>query len=219
MKAGATAKYMEELPEYDFYIYSIIESNLLKLPLTQFLDEIVNAGVSIIQLRDKFATNRERYETAKIIKNFIDKKDISFIINDSIDLALAVGADGVHLGVKDIPIDIAKANFSNLLFGYSCNSLNDMNVANRYADYAGVGPCYHTDTKIDLRNVLSIEEVTDIVDSAKVKTFAIGGIDDKNLKDILKSGIDGVVLASYLLKSETPYHALNKLMDIYYERI
>lgn len=202
-------------------IYLVLESSLLKLPLPDFIRQVTQAGVTAIQLRDKSATDRQRYETGLLIQQSFPTHKPLFIVNDNIDIALAVKADGVHLGVKDIPIEAAKRVASGLFFGYSCNSVDDCRMASGYADYAGVGPVFATDTKKDLRKILGLQGLAENINSISCPCVAIGGLDDKNCREVLASGADGVAISSYICSSANPYERVSSLLKIIdgYERV
>lgn len=203
-------------------LYLVLESSFLKLPLSDFIKQVTEAGVTAIQLRDKFLSNRQRYDTGLLIqKSFTATQKPLFIINDNLDIALALNADGVHLGVKDIPIIAAKKAVPDLFFGYSCNSVDDCRTASAYADYAGVGPVFSTDTKKDLRQILGLQKLAENVNSLSCPCVAIGGIDDKNCKEVLPAGVNGIAISSYICSSANPYESVSALLKIIdgYERV
>jgi len=195
-------------------IYVVLETYKIKLKIEDFIDQILTAGVSYIQLRDKLSSQRDRFDMGVKLKHIIKNinSPCTFIINDSIDIALAVSADGVHLGVKDIPIDIAKQRFPMLQFGYSCNTKTDLDIALKYADYIGIGPCFPTDTKTDLREILSLDELDNFSTSFNKSSFAIGGINSLNISAIKTRSITGVAISSYITSSTTPYDDIQKLL-------
>jgi thiamine-phosphate pyrophosphorylase len=186
-------------------LYLILETSLLQLPLADFIVQAVEGGVTAIQLRDKLSTAKDRYNTAKAIKPLLEGRDIPFIINNTADIAMAVGAHGVHLGGDDLPPAAIRAKFPDLLVGYSCNSSHDCDIAiSSKVDYAGIGPAFHTMSKSDLRPVLGVDGVEEIAKMlGAIPSAAIGGIDERTAP-IIKS-TDGVCVLSALCKSKTPY--------------
>ncbi len=199
-------------------LYLVIETALLKIPLKDFIIECFNGGVTAFQLRDKEVDTNITIENAFIIKETISsfKEDKPlFIINDRVDIALIVGACGVHLGVKDINPKYVRKNFPHIIIGTSCNNLDDVKIANQYADYAGIGPAFYTSTKKDLRQVIGVEGISNIVKNLNIGSVAIGGINIDNISDVLKSGVNGVALSSYICSSDRPYDTVKALLKKY----
>lgn len=199
------------LSNFSLELYVVIETSMLKVPLREFVLMAVSAGASALQLRDKGSTGVSMAENALIIKDTLSSLKESrplFIINDRADIAAACGGDGVHLGVKDTPIELVKKAFPNLILGYSCNGEADALKASQYAHYAGVGPAFHTLTKTDLRPVLGVNGIRQVVKSLSVPSVAIGGINDGNAFDLLQSGVSGLALSSYVCSAINPYEAL-----------
>lgn len=198
-------------------LYLVIETSLLKIPLKDFIVECFNGGVTAFQLRDKELDANRTLENAFIIKETISsfKEKPLFIINDRVDIALIVGACGVHLGVKDISPKYVKQHFPNLIIGTSCNNLEDTKIANQYADYAGIGPAFYTSTKKDLRQVIGVEGISNVVKNLNIGSVAIGGINIDNVNSVLKSGVNGVALSSYICSSDRPYDTVKALLKKY----
>ncbi len=196
-----------------FSIYLILETTSLKIKLEDFIDQIVDAGVSIIQLRDKGSAENERYLTSLKLSKILENKNCKLIINDSIDIALSVNADGVHLGIKDTPINVVRLKYPNLILGYSCNNIHDVEIANQHADYIGIGPAFKSSTKLDIRNILSVEEIEQLSKISKIPSFAIGGIDDINIYEIRNNtSVNGVAISSHITSSLTPYDTVTRLL-------
>lgn len=196
-----------------FSIYLILETSPLKIKLEDFIDQVVDAGVSIIQLRDKGCSENERYQTSLKLSRLLENKCCKLIINDSIDIALSVNADGVHLGIKDIPINFARSKYPDLILGYSCNIIDDVEIANQYADYIGIGPAFKSSTKLDIRDILSIKEIDQLSKKSEIPSFAIGGIDEFNIDEIRNNtSVNGVAISSYITSTPTPYDTVSRLL-------
>ena len=209
------SKYRQEIEQY-LRLYLVLESSLLKLPLKKFIEDVISGGVTAIQLRDKEKTINERYETAKAIYDIVKSEDILFIVNDRIDLALCVGACGVHLGEKDLPIEVAKKHFQ-LIYGYSCNSEKDILLANRAkADYIGIGPAFHTNTKKDLRKVIGVEGILTLLSKTEIPAVAIGGINIENASYFKNRKLSGIAVSSALCSSLNPKETAKRFIDILY---
>ncbi len=156
-------------------------------------------GADVVQFRDKGLNWKERYEVAVQLRKVCQKHQVLFIVNDAVDLALAVQADGVHLGQDDLPIDVARqlvvrAGVKDFLIGRSTHTLEQALEAERQGtDYIGVGPVFSTPTKptyvpVGLRLVEKV--------SSQVKTphVAIGGIDIRNVEQVLSAGAQRVAV-------------------------
>lgn len=200
-------------------LYIVLETSMLKLPLDEFLKEVLKAGVSTIQLRDKNSSFEEKLKIAQIIRLLTYDYNALFIINDSVELAVKSHADGLHLGINDGNIKEIKENYPNLIIGYSCNNLDDVNIANQYADYAGIGPYTNTSTKKDIRQILGSKGIYKLNKALNIPAVAIGGINSENAKDVLLSNVSGLAVSSYLCASEKPYEDAVKIMDIINERV
>lgn len=200
-------------------LYLVLETSMLKIPLSDFIKQVTEGGVTAIQLRDKLSSPRARYDTGiEIQKNLAPYKPL-FIVNDAIDLALALGADGVHLGVKDIPINEAVKIAGGMVLGYSCNTFGDCNLASEYASYAGVGPVYPTQTKKDLREILGPCGLAENLERLSVPAVGIGGINLENCREVIDLGVDGVAVSSFICASENPYDAVVAMMKRIDERV
>lgn len=204
---------------YKLKLYLVLETNMLKLPLEEFLKEVISAGIKIIQLRNKYQPYDDKLKTAYTVRKITSDYNALFIVNDSIDLALNSFADGLHLSYKDGDIKNIRENHSNLILGYSCNNLDDVSLANSYADYAGIGPYTDTSTKKDHRAVLGTEGIKRLYSRLNIPAVAIGGINYHNAKDVLSSNITGLAVSSYICASEKPYDDTYRLMEIINERV
>lgn len=202
------------MKEFDLKLYLILESGFLRTDIDTFLDAVLRAGITAIQLRDKTSSANERYATGLIIKKHLSSfNDVLFIVNDRADIAAALGADGVHLGIKDIPLEAVKKIYPHMVLGYSCNSAEDMiNLSD--ADYAGVGPLFDTATKADLRETIGIAGAKRLISDISKQYVVIGGIGADNIKEIKESGIDNVAISSYICGATDPYGTVESILKI-----
>ncbi|MDR0454082.1 MAG: thiamine phosphate synthase [Deferribacteraceae bacterium] len=197
-------------------LYLVLETSVLRIPLDDFIMQVTDGGVTAIQLRDKTHSAARRFAAAKYIKPLIDKKDTLFIINNNADIAVAVGAHGVHLGPDDLPPAIVKKYFPGLYVGVSCNNNDDCAAANESgADYAGAGPVFFSATKTDLRTVLEPEGVKNITEKLNMPTIAIGGINAENAVTLKNCGVVGIAVSAAICRSETPYETVQALRRFY----
>ncbi len=158
----------------------------------------IDNGIKIIQLRDKVNNKETILETAKQLRELTKEKGVILIINDHIDIAKEVDADGVHLGQDDTPIEEARNLLNNKIIGISCHSLKQAIKAEKDgADYIGIGPIFKTQTK-DYQEIGS-NIITNVKNSIKIPFIAIGGIDKDNIDEVLNAGATRVAIISALL--------------------
>ncbi len=161
------------------------------------VEEIIKSGATFIQLREKNMSFDEFVAEGKKIKTITDKYKIPFVINDNIDVALAVDADGIHVGQNDMNAkDIRKLIAKDKLLGVSVQTVEQALIAERQcADYLGVGAIFSTSTKDDADSV-SLETLKEICDAVSIPVVAIGGINESNILQLTGTGIDGVAVIS-----------------------
>ena len=168
--------------------------------LVKILDAAIDAGARLAQYRDKNSSRREKYEIAKAMREVSRLRGVTLIINDDIDLASAVGADGVHLGQDDLPIWVArKALGEKAIVGVSTHSLQEaVQAESEGADYIGFGPVFKTQTKESRYPVLGIASIAEVKRRVHVPLYAIGGIRLARLPEIIGAGAEGVAVVSAL---------------------
>lgn len=193
-------------------LYLVLETQMLKKPLDVFIPEVIKHGVTAVQLRDKGLTAREQFETGRKLTELLDGTGVLFVVNDRIDLARCLGARTVHLGVKDIPLKTAKTVYPDMIYGYSCNTEEDIETA-KLADYIGVGPAFMTGTKKDLRPVISPEGIARLVKLTAKPAVAIGGINAENIHTLYGAGLSGVAVSSCICAAEDPARAAAELRE------
>ncbi len=163
------------------------------------VDDACRGGADAVQFRDKLLSVRERYETALRLRTVCSRYNVLFIVNDSIDIALAANADGVHLGQDDLPLSRARqilraVGRREFLIGCSTHSLPQALAAeNESADYIGVGPVFATPTKPSY-NPVGLSLVSEVAAHVRVPQVAIGGIDASNAVKVLESGAKRVAV-------------------------
>lgn len=185
------------------------EKDILKI-----IKQAVKGGVTVVQLRAKTLSTREFFELGKKVFDCLKSKGIPFIINDRIDIALALNADGVHLGQQDMPLNIARKILGKeKIIGISVNTVKEAIEAEKGgADYLGVGPAFPTITKPDIRTPLGIDGLKKIRQQIKIPIVAIGGIDKSNAKGVFKTGVDGIAVVSAIVLSNNPEQAVVDLL-------
>jgi thiamine-phosphate pyrophosphorylase len=165
----------------------------------------LQGGLTLLQYREKTADDLVRLERAIQLRQLCHKYGALFIINDRVDLALAVDADGVHLGQQDMPIAVARQLLGNQrIIGRSTTNPQEMQGAiTEGADYIGVGPVYETPTKVG-KAAAGLEYVKYVSQNCQIPWFAIGGIDMNNLNDVMNAGAQRVAVVRSLIESDQP---------------
>lgn len=169
------------------------------------VEAALQGGLTLVQYRDKDADDDVRVEAAQKLRQLCRRYEALFIVNDRVDLALAVDADGVHLGQQDLPIAMARQLLGpHRIIGRSTTNPDEMRRAiAEGADYIGVGPVYETPTKIG-KAAAGLEYVRYAAQNASVPWFAIGGIDPTNLNDVLSAGAERIAAVRAIMEAEQP---------------
>jgi len=167
------------------------------------IEEAIKGGAGIVQLREKNISTKDLYEKALKVKEICKNYGALFIINDRLDIAQAVGADGVHLGQSDMPIEEARKILKdNFLIGATARNIEEAKkVELSGADYIGSGAIFGTSTK-DNAKKLEMEELKKIVASVKIPVFAIGGININNVGSLKNIGLQGICAVSGILSEK-----------------
>ena len=175
----------------------------------------LRGGASFVQLRMKEASSREFYEVARDMANLCRLSQVPFVINDRVDIALAVNADGVHLGQSDLPAAIARKLLGpDKIIGITAATLETVNQAYLDgADYVGAGALYPTGTKEDVK-LLSFEEFKEICIKSPVPVVGIGGISAATTADVMELGAQGICAASAILSAPDSEKVAKSLIGI-----
>jgi len=195
-------------------LYAIVDDSLTpQNKLVSLGISLARAGASCVQLRIKKFSDREFLKIAEELNRAISPTPL--VINDRPDICILCKAKGLHLGQSDIPPSEArKIVGSAVVIGLSCNTLKDVERANSEpVDHIAFGPIYETKTKKNAGPVVGIESLKRAVQVARFPVVAIGGINDKNLHLISRSGARAFAVISYLAKSKNPELAAKKLID------
>jgi len=178
-------------------LYLITDKSIAGLTHSQIVKKAISAGVQTIQLRDKHMSKRELYDQAVLVRNLTLKHKVKFIMNDYIDIAMAVKADGVHLGQDDMPIKEARRIVGNkMIIGISTHNLSQAKKAqDNGADYIGFGPMFQTSTK-NAGRPKGLRSLKNICSKITIPVVAIGGITCENISDVLNAGADGCAIIS-----------------------
>jgi thiamine-phosphate pyrophosphorylase len=166
-------------------------------PNIEVLEALVAGGARIVQLREKELPGRELFHLALKFREITAKASMLLIINDHVDIALAVGADGVHLGQEDLPVPAAKKIAPELLIGASTHNLEEaLRAQDEGADYVNIGPIFHTATKEGVEHFLGPEAISEIGPRLRVPFTVMGGINASNVDRVLAHGARRVAVVS-----------------------
>lgn len=188
----------------NFGLYFITDSTLTKKTVIEDVKSAIKGGVKIVQYREKNVDTKQIIEEAKEIKSICKKNNVLFLINDGIDVALAVDADGVHLGQEDMPYKYArKLLWNNKIIGLSAHSSKEALQNEKIgADYTSIGPIYYTTTKKDAKAPIGLEPIRQLKSRLKIPFIAIGGINETNIDDVLKAGAKNVAIISGIVAKD-----------------
>jgi len=201
----------------DYSLYLVTDRGLSRGRTTlQIVAAAVAGGVTCVQLREKTCSTREFIEQARAVQSFLKSRGIPLIINDRIGVALAVKADGVHLGQNDMPIETARDILKDSMFiGISAETLENAVEAEKCgADYIGVGPIFPTNTKADAASPLGPEGFLEIRKAVKIPLVAIGGLNQENAGDIVRKGAEGIAVVSAIVSADDPENAARELKNM-----
>jgi len=199
---------------WDYSLYLVTDRGLALGRST--LDVVRNAirgGVTCVQLRDKYSPTRELIREALAVQELLSANGIPLVINDRVDVAQAVGADGVHLGQSDMPLAMAREILGpSVVIGISAESEMDAIEAERGgADYIGVSPIYATPTKTDTAQPLGLAGLAAIRRAVRLPLVGIGGMNRGNIADVIRGGADGVAVVSAIVAAADPETAAREL--------
>ncbi|MBU1905558.1 MAG: thiamine phosphate synthase [Candidatus Omnitrophica bacterium] len=186
-------------------LYLIIDKKILgQRAVTDIARRIKSSTIDMVQLRDKISTKADILKSAFSLKKVLSNTDKILIINDYLDVAKIIGADGVHLGQNDIPVKIARKLLGRKkIIGISCHNLKQALQAEKQgADYIGIGPIYPTPLKPNITKTINPGLIKTLKRKVKIPFFAIGGIGLKNIKEVSASGISRVALCRGILNAK-----------------
>jgi len=181
--------------------------------LLDLLRAAVDGGVTCVQVREKTASTRAYIERLSAVQPLLRERGVPLFVNDRIDVALAVEADGIHLGQTDMPLAMAKRIAGDrLLIGISCETVQDAVEAERDgADYVSVSPVFPTPTKTDTAPPLGLDGVRAIRATVRLPVVAIGGINSGNASAVVDEGADGICVVSAIVGAPDPCQAATLL--------
>ncbi len=198
----------------DLSLYLVTDRHLSKGRSHEYIvAEAIKGGVTMVQLREKEASSREFYELAIRLKRSLEGSNVPLIINDRLDIALAVDADGLHIGQSDLPYKVARKLLGkNKIIGLSVENMEQARMANDLdVDYIGISPVFSTPTKTDTQKPFGLEGIREIAGFSRHKSVAIGGINSDNAADIIRAGANGIAVVSAIVSADEPTKAAREL--------
>ena len=198
-------------------LYLVTDRGLsLGRPLEEIVSEAVAGGVTMVQLREKDAATGEFVELGRRLMSLLKPLEVPLIINDRVDVALAVDADGVHIGQSDMSYaDARRLLGPDKIIGLSVESFEDLEAANKLdVDYIGISPVYGTPTKTDTAEPFGLEGLKEAVRLSLHHTVAIGGMNTTTIGDVIAAGTDGVAVVSAICSAASPRAAAAELAAI-----
>lgn len=178
----------------------------------------VMGGADMIQLRDKDMPAGEMIDMAKFIGGLCRRKNVTFTVNDRVDVAMSSDADGVHLGIMDIPVDEARKLLGkDKIIGGTAHTLDEAILAEKLgADYIGFGHIFQTYSKYKPEKPKGIEGLKTILEKIKTPVIAIGGINVENSRDIISAGCYGIAVIGSVVRADNPEKVVKQLRRVIY---
>jgi len=201
----------------DYSLYLVTDRELMAASgIEECVEQAVSGGCTVVQLREKTASSREFYEAALRVRKITSDLGVPLIINDRADIALAVNADGVHVGRDDLSLDAARRVMGkDAVIGASVNNLTEALAATAMgADYLGVGAMFATSTKTDA-DPASMDELRRIRAGIAIPIVAIGGINKNNVPLFAGTGIDGIAVVSAIVSQKDARAAARELKTLF----
>ena len=203
-------------------LYAVTDQTWLKegQTLPSVCEEVLENGATFLQIREKDLSPAAFEAEAAKLKALCEAHRVPYVVNDSVEIALAINADGVHVGQSDIRgRDIRAIIGEEKILGISAGTVAEAVAAEAAgADYIGVGAVFGTSTKRNARN-LSVEQLRQIADAVSIPVVAIGGINASNLMELTGSGVDGVAVVSAIFAAENPGAATRALLKLAREMV
>ena len=204
---------MIKLDDVDFYL--VTDSRLSKNGIISDVEKALNAGCKIVQYREKNKSTKDMIEEAEQLKKMCDGRAV-FLVDDKVDVALAVDADGLHIGQEDTPFETARRFLGkDKIIGLTVHNLEEAIEAEKLGvDYVGLAPIFETDTKEDASEPCGPEMIEKVRKEVSLPIVAVGGIDKDNVKNVIKAGADSAVSINAVLCSDDVYNEVSDFIRI-----
>jgi thiamine-phosphate pyrophosphorylase len=190
-------------------VYLVADPDQIERDLLKDVEAALSGGVTAVQLHAKSGSDGEKFRLASNLASLCAKYSALFIVNDRLDIALAVGADGVHLGTDDLPVFHARSAIQDeLVIGYSPADDDEAQEAEYAgANYLGIGPVFGTQSKADAGDAIGLAVLSRRAGVAGIPCIGIGGIDANNASSVIESGAVGVAVMSAIFRAPDPEKA------------
>ena len=198
-------------------LYLVTDRRLCRgKPLEEVIIKAVKGGVAYVQLREKDISTRFFVEEAKRVKKILEPHKVPLIINDRVDVALACGAEGVHIGQEDMPYKIVRELMGQkAIIGLSVETWEDVEASQKLdLSYIGVSPVFVTPTKTDTKDAWGLDGLTKIKTFSRHPLVAIGGINESNVQKVVKAGADCIAVVSAICAASNPEAAARGINDM-----
>lgn len=199
-----------------YRLYLVTDENQSLEKLCEVVEQAVRGGTSMVQVREKHGDIRAFIRRAEAVKQVLRDSGVPLIINDRVDVALAVGADGVHLGQSDMPVALARKLIGDkMLLGLSVeNELQLHQAGSLPIDYIGLSAVFSTPTKTDTVKHWGLDGLRHAVNSCHLPVVAIGGINRSNINQVAATGTAGIALVSAICNASDPEKASQELLNL-----
>ena len=197
-------------------LYLVAPSKLPAGDLAHLVGDLADAGVDIVQLREKDMEAGDLLRAGEPVRAACADAGVPFIVNDRPDVALALEADGVHLGQNDVPVSVARRIIGDAVIGQSTHAREEIDAAvssDERIDYIAVGPVYETPTKLG-RPAVGLDLVRYAAASSELPWFAIGGINETNIEEVMDAGARRVVVVRAITEADDPPKAAARLREL-----
>ena len=204
-------------PIVDYSLYLVTDRELMIADsIEECVEQAIIGGCTVVQLREKNIDSCEFYNNAVKVRKITVKHKVPLIINDRVDIALAVDAEGVHIGQSDLPYDIVRRIIGDdKIVGVSASTLTEaLKAARSGADYLGIGAMFATGTKTDAK-LTSMDELQEIRKMTDIPIVVIGGINKKTIPLFKNTGIDGVAVVSAIVSQVDAAEATRELKTLF----
>ena len=183
--------------------------------LLNTVNAAMKGGITMVQLRDKEASTNDRIGVGKELKKILKDTEIPLIINDDVEAALAIDADGIHVGQNDkSTVEIRGKVGKDKIVGLSCETIEDAKAADpALVDYIGISPVFPTPTKSDFNAYIGLEGISDIANATSLPSVAIGGLKREHCRKIFSTGCQGMAVVSAICGKDDPYMEAKLLHD------
>ncbi|MCC6544308.1 MAG: thiamine phosphate synthase [Nitrospirae bacterium] len=199
----------------DFSLYLVADVEQIKEDLFSSVKMAIDGGIKAVQLRGKNLSARELLKIGERLRHLTNIESVKLFINDRIDVAMAIEADGIHLGQNSMPVRLVKEiSGDRFLIGVSTHGLKEaMDAEEGGADLITVGPIFETESKLRYGSPIGLTKLSDVCEKIKIPVFAIGGINMERVDSVMREGAHGVAVISAILKAESVHDATVKMLD------